>query len=110
MKLSPVMRAGADHSAAETIGPLPPVAGFPYLVAEKSRSLNIQSFNRNELIIHLSEAYRYFAGKGAARPPELAPAALTVAGFFIQAGLGHPGSPDLIARPAVSCPRAISGD
>lgn len=38
-------------------GPLPMVAGFSY-VAERSRSLNMQSFNRCELIIQLSEAYR----------------------------------------------------
>jgi len=53
------------------LGPLPLVAGLLYLVAEKSRSLNMQGFNRRELIIQLSEAYRCFAGKGDA--PTLLP-------------------------------------
>lgn len=35
---------------AITIAPAGPVASFPYRVAEKSRSLNMQSFNRSELI------------------------------------------------------------
>jgi hypothetical protein len=52
------------------------VAGFLYLVAEKSRSLNMQSFNRSELIIQLSEAYRCSRAKGTPDLlPKLAPAA-----------------------------------
>jgi hypothetical protein len=57
-------------------GPLPQVAGLLFLVAEKSRSLNMQGFNRRELIIQLSEAYRCSHGqRGRPTPPELAPAA-----------------------------------
>lgn len=40
---------------------------WPNLVAEKSRSLNMQGFNRRVHIIQLGEAYRCFAGIGDAR-------------------------------------------
>lgn len=59
------------------------VAGFLYLVAEKSLSWNMLSFNRCELIIQLGEAYRCFAGKGDARhSSRTRPAARKGGGLF----------------------------
>ncbi|MDX8521318.1 sensor histidine kinase [Mesorhizobium dulcispinae] len=43
------------------------VAGLSCLVAEKSRSLNMQRLNQRELIIQLSGAYRLSTGNGDAR-------------------------------------------
>jgi hypothetical protein len=62
------------------------VAGLLYLVAEKSRSLNMQSFNRRELIIQLSEAYRCFCGqRGCPTSSRTSARYLMVAGFLTGA-------------------------